>query len=50
MIAPKFIVESIPTLMHLQICEALDKVIGEDYRRKLIDFENDKIQEISNFH
>ena len=31
----KFLSESLPILIHLQICEGLDKVIGPDYRETL---------------
>jgi len=35
--------------MHLQISEALERTIGEDYRRKLYDYEVSKTDEIYNY-
>ena len=31
----KFLSETLPILIHLQICESLDKVVGPDYRAPL---------------
>jgi len=38
--------QSLPILTHLQICEALDRVVGDLDRGKLIDFERSKNSEI----
>jgi len=43
MYQPKFLIETMPVLLHLTVCEALDKVVGEDYKSRLLDFENNKL-------
>ena len=42
----KYIHQSLPILTHLQICEALDRVVGDLNLAKLIDFERSKNREI----
>ena len=41
--------KSIPVLINLAVCEALDKVVGADYRQQIIDFEKFKTKEIDNY-
>ena len=36
-------------LIHLQICEALQKTVGQDYLRKLHDYEVSKTEEIDKY-
>ena len=36
-------------LIHLQIAEALERTIGQDYRRKLFDYEKSKTDEIYDY-
>jgi len=36
-------------MVHLQICEGLDQVVGDANREKLTNFENMKVLEISNY-
>ena len=41
--------ESLPVLLHMSVCEALDRVVGDDYRKNLLEFENAKIKEIHKY-
>ena len=41
-----FLAKSLPVLVHTQICEAIEKVVGQDYRPNLIEFEKSKNQEL----
>lgn len=41
-----FMGETLPLLMHLTVCEALDKVVGRENKRALIDFEKEKLREL----
>jgi hypothetical protein len=45
----QFLAKGLPALIHLQICEALERTVGEDYRRKIYDYEVDKTTEIANY-
>lgn len=45
----KFLSESLPIMVHLQICEGLDKVIGPDYRESLQSFEMKKLDELHEY-
>ena len=44
-----FLTKGLPVLIHLQICEALERTVGEDYRRKIYDYEVDKTTEIGKY-
>ena len=41
-----FLAKSLPILIHIQTCEALEKVLGAEFRKTLIDFERFKINEL----
>ena len=44
-----FLSQSLPVLVHTQICEALEKIIGNDYRMNLVEFERSKNQELGEY-
>ena len=41
-----FISKSLPVLIHLQICEAFENIVGTEFRKQLIDFERFKVNEL----
>ena len=41
-----FCSQTLPLLIHLQICESLEKVVGQEFSKKLADFEQSKLDEI----
>jgi hypothetical protein len=44
-----FCSQSLPLLIHLQICEALKKVVGPEFTKGLAEFEQFKINEIDQY-
>ena len=44
-----FVKKSLPILMHLQICEALDSVVGDHFQMKLLKYEKNKNEVIYNY-
>lgn len=46
----RFTTHSLPILTHMQICEALEKVVGPDYREQYDKFEKAKNLELQSFN
>ena len=44
-----FLSKTLPVLIHLQISEALERTVGDDYKRKIYEYENDKTSEIDKY-
>ena len=44
-----FCSKTLPVLINLNICEALEKVVGKDYQNELLTFERNKTREIDNY-
>jgi len=44
-----FVSQTLPIMVHLAICEGLDKVVGKDYKANLLEFENSKITELHDY-
>ena len=44
-----FASRTLPVMVHLAICEGLDKVVGRDYKANLLAFENSKITELHDY-
>lgn len=44
-----FASRTLPVMVHLAICEGLDKVVGQDYKANLLAFENSKITELHDY-
>lgn len=36
-------------MMHVSICEAIQKVLGDDYRKSLREFERSKLEELQRY-
>jgi hypothetical protein len=36
-------------MMHVSICEAIQKVVGDDYRKQLKEFERNKLMELEKY-
>ena len=45
----QFLSKSLPLMIHVSVCEAIGKVVGEDYRKPLREFERSKLQEIEKY-
>ena len=44
-----FISKSLPILLHLQICEAIQEITGKEFQTELIEFERKKIKELDDY-
>lgn len=44
-----FLSETLPVLLHLTVCEALDRVVGADHKRAVVDFERQKMDDLHEF-
>jgi hypothetical protein len=44
-----FVSQTLPIMVHLAICEGLDKVVGRDYKTNLLEFETSKITELHDY-
>jgi hypothetical protein len=46
----QYLAKSLPVQIHMHVAEALDRVVGKDYRTSLIEFENAKIKELFEYN
>lgn len=44
-----FVSQTLPIMVHLAICEGLDKVVGQDYKTNLLAFEKSKTAELYDY-